>query len=123
MAKFKSKFESDFYRQFKNDIVGYELERLSYSLPHTYTPDFKIANKVYIETKGRFYSADRTKTQAIIRQHLDVTLAIVFMNPNALLYKGAKSTYADWCDKQGIVWFDHKDKAGIQAFIDLHTGK
>jgi hypothetical protein len=39
------------------------------------------------------------------------------MRPSDLLYKGAKSTNGDWCDKNGITWFDFKDKAGISAFM------
>ena len=115
--KFRSKLEEKFYKDYKNDIQGYEQEKISYTLPHTYLPDFKVAHKVYIETKGRFYTQDRTKTLAVLRQHPDVTIALVFMKPHTPLYKGAKTTNADWCDKYQIPWFDINDKEGIGNFI------
>ena len=31
--------------------------------------------------------------------HLDIRF--VFQNPKNKLYKGSKTTYADWCDKNG----------------------
>ena len=42
----------------------YEQHKIEYVKPatqHTYTPDFKLPNGIYIETKGRFVLADRKK--------------------------------------------------------------
>ena len=120
MTKFRSKFEERFYKEFHQDIQGYETNKIDYVLTHTYTPDFRIADNVYLETKGQFHSADRTKMREVIKQNPQVICAIVFMQPNKLLYGGSKTTYSGWCIKNGIAWFDFKDKTGIQAFIVKH---
>jgi hypothetical protein len=35
-------------------------------------------------------------------QHPEHDIRFVFSNPNQKLYKGSKSTYGDWCDKNGF---------------------
>lgn len=68
----------------------------------TYTPDFVLDNGIIIETKGIFDNEDRRKHIAVREQHPELDIRFVFSNANAKLYKGAKTTYADWCDKQGF---------------------
>ena len=91
--------------------VGYEYEsvKVKYDVheTRTYTPDF-ILKKGYIivETKGRFTTADRKKHLLIKRQHPKLDIRFVFQTSRAKLYKGAKSTYADWCDKHGFMYAD-----------------
>lgn len=68
----------------------------------TYTPDFVLSNGIIIETKGRFISSDRTKHLFVKAQHPELDIRFVFSNPRAKLYKGAKSSYGDWCDKHGF---------------------
>lgn len=68
----------------------------------TYTPDFILSNGIIIETKGRFISSDRTKHLFVKSQHPHLDIRFVFSNPKAKLYKGAKSSYGDWCDKHGF---------------------
>ena len=91
--------------------VGYEYEsvKVKYDVheTRTYTPDF-ILKKGYVivETKGRFTTADRKKHLLIKRQHPKLDIRFVFQNSRAKLYKGAKSTYADWCDKHGFMYAD-----------------
>lgn len=70
----------------------------------TYTPDFVLANGIIVETKGRFITSDRQKHLMIKEQHPDFDIRFVFSNPNSKLYKGSKTTYADWCDKHGFKW-------------------
>ena len=117
---FRSKFEEKFYLEYKESIIGYESDRINYKLIHSYTPDFKIADNVFLETKGLFQSADRTKMREVIKQNPDFIVAIVFQTPHKLLYAGAKSTYSEWCEKIGIQWFDYKDKVGINRFISKY---
>tara|TARA_R110002111_G_scaffold145643_1_gene212211 strand:- start:17 stop:421 length:405 start_codon:yes stop_codon:yes gene_type:complete len=81
----------------------------------TYTPDFELPNGIIIETKGRFVATDRRKHIEIKRQQPLLDIRFVFSNSNAKLYKGAKSTYADWCDKQG---FKYADKEIPRSWID-----
>jgi hypothetical protein len=72
-----------------------------------YTPDFILLdNGIIIETKGRFVAADRRKHLEIQKQHPDLDIRFVFSNSRARLYKGAKSTYGDWCTKNGFLYSD-----------------
>jgi hypothetical protein len=68
----------------------------------TYTPDFVLSNGIIIETKGRFISSDRTKHLFVKAQHPELDIRFVFSNPRAKLYKGAKSSYGDLCNKHGF---------------------
>lgn len=70
----------------------------------TYTPDFVLANGIIVETKGRFITSDRQKHLMIKEQHPDLDIRFVFSNPNSKLYKGSRTTYADWCNKHGFKW-------------------
>ena len=78
-----------------------EWEDLRY---RTYTPDFELDNGILVETKGIFDNEDRRKHIAIKEQHPELDIRFVFSNANAKLYKGAKSRYCDWCDKNGFMW-------------------
>ena len=90
---------------------SYESEKISYIQPetkHNYTPDFvmnkMIGGKMYIETKGRWVKTDRLKFDLIFEQYPGIDIRFVFQNPNAKLYKGSKTTYAQYCDKKGWRW-------------------
>lgn len=88
------------------DFEGYETERLRYVIPesiHHYTPDFKVGDTFY-ETKGIWDSNDRKKMLLIRDQYQDYTFVLVFYNPHYRIYKGSKTTYAQWCDKHSIRW-------------------
>ena len=81
--------------------IKIEWEDLRY---RTYTPDFELDNGIFIETKGIFDNEDRRKHLAIKEQHPELDIRFVFSNDNAKLYKGAKSRYYNWCDKNGFLW-------------------
>jgi predicted nuclease of restriction endonuclease-like RecB superfamily len=94
-----------------NKNYGYETQKLSYIKPatnHTYTPDFVLQKKsgetMYIETKGRWVKDDREKMELIFDQYPNIDIRFVFQNPNAKLYKGSKTTYAQFCEKRGWLW-------------------
>lgn len=83
----------------------YEAIKLTYTVSHTYLPDFiDRANKVIVETKGYFPAEDRRKMLAVKQQHPDWTIRIAFTKPETPVSKGSSFTYADWCDKHGIAW-------------------
>tara|TARA_R110000796_G_scaffold54007_2_gene126448 strand:- start:451 stop:831 length:381 start_codon:yes stop_codon:yes gene_type:complete len=73
---------------------------------HTYTPDFILPNGIIIEAKGRFTSQDRKKHLLVKEQHPTLDIRFVFSNSKAKLYKGAKTTYGDWCTKNGYKYAD-----------------
>lgn len=90
---------------------GYETQKLLYIIPeskHSYTPDFILTKKnnenLFIESKGRWVKTDRLKFDFIFQQYPSIDLRFVFSNPNAKLYKGSKTTYAQYCDKKGWKW-------------------
>ena len=85
------------------ECIKIEWEDLRY---RKYTPDFLLPNGIIIETKGRFTPADRMKHLAIKKQHPKLDIRFVFNNSRAKLRKGAKSTYADWCEKHGFLYAD-----------------
>lgn len=72
----------------------------------SYTPDFVLENGIIIETKGRFVSTDRRKHKEIQKQFPEHDIRFVFNNSRAKLYKGAKSTYGDWCKSNGFLYSD-----------------
>ena len=86
----------------------YEEKKLKWvDLRHrSYTPDFILHNGIVVETKGRFTNDDRRKHIAIKDQYPDLDLRFVFTNSRAKLYKGSKTTYADWCKKHGFLYAD-----------------
>jgi len=90
--------------------VSFEYEKMKIkwldSKERSYTPDFVLENGIIIETKGRFVSADRRKHKEIKKQYPDLDLRFVFSNSRAKLYKGAKSSYGQWCDKEDFLYAD-----------------
>jgi hypothetical protein len=88
--------------------VEYETEKIKYTINEvrTYTPDFKLPNGIIIETKGRFTPDDRKKHLLIKEQYPDLDIRFVFSNSNNKIRKGSKTSYADWCDKNGFLYAD-----------------
>jgi len=87
----------------------YESIKISYvkpSTPHKYTPDFILPNNIIVEAKGIFSSVDRKKHLLVKEQHPDLDIRFVFSNSRSKLYKGSKSTYADWCIRHGFLFAD-----------------
>ena len=83
----------------------YEPIKLPYVIQSNYIPDFVDAEKKRIvESKGLFDAADRRKLLAVKAAHPDWTIEIWFTNPNKTISKQSKTTYADWCKKNGFVW-------------------
>jgi len=100
---YRSKFEQRFHQA--NQNLEYEDVRIPYTITHYYTPDFHdIDTDTYIELKGLFTSADRTKILTVLKQWPNLKLILVFQNPNLRLSKKSKSTYWMWCEKHGIEW-------------------
>lgn len=108
---FRSKFESivcddlterhvDFlYEPFKINFIVPSIER-------HYLPDLVLPNGIIIELKGRFFSDDRKKHLLIKDQYPDLDIRFVFQNPNLSIAPKAKTTVAQWCDKNSFKWAD-----------------
>jgi hypothetical protein len=108
---YRSGLEEDLDATLK--VIGidgqYEQHKISYIQPetkHTYTPDFRLPNGIYIETKGRFVMDDRKKHLLIRQQHPELDIRFIFQNSKNKIRKGSKTTYADWCVKYGFKYAD-----------------
>lgn len=110
---FKSGLEERIANELTDKKVnfGYEEEKIAYTIPeslHKYTPDFKIKKSedriLYIETKGRWVTADRKKLKLVKEQHPDLDIRILFQNAKNKITKNSKTTYGDYADKIGILW-------------------
>jgi sugar lactone lactonase YvrE len=99
--------------------VEYETTKIKYVVPeslHTYTPDFVLPNGIIVETKGRFVVADRKKHLLVQKQYPDLDIRFVFSNSKTKISKGSKTSYADWCNKNG---FTFADKEVPEEWLDL----
>ena len=85
------------------ESIKIEWEDLMY---RTYTPDFVLKNGIIIETKGLFTADDRRKHLAVKVQHPKLDIRFVFTSSKKKLSKGAKSSYGQWCEKNGIKYHD-----------------
>lgn len=129
-ATYRSGLEDKVAQQLRNANVAaeYETFKIPYSIPatqHIYTPDFVLPNGIIVETKGVFESEDRKKHLYIKDQYPHLDIRFVFSNANTKLYKGSKTTYADWCNKYGFAyatkwipeaWF-HEEKKKTEGLI------
>ena len=96
--------------------LKYETEIINYIVPERkakYTPDFVFTKRngqiMYIETKGRWTTADRTKMKHVLASNPGVDIRMVFQNPNQRLSKTSKTTYAEYALKLGIRHVAKKD--------------
>ena len=110
-AGYRSGLEEDTAKMLKKKKIKYTYEETKIKWEdfkiRTYTPDFVLHNGIIIETKGRFIAADRRKHLEIKKQYgKEHDIRFVFSNSRAKLYKGAKSTYGDWCTKNGFLYAD-----------------
>lgn len=117
---FRSGLEEKVAKALKEQGIDpkYEEEKIVYTVPSrkaTYTPDFRLPNGIYVETKGRFVVADRQKHLFIKAQHPELDIRFVFSNSNAKISKTSKTTYAMWCEQHG---FKYADKVIPQEWID-----
>lgn len=87
----------------------YEAHKIEYTRParaSKYTPDFRLPNGIFIETKGRFVTDDRQKHLLIKVQHPDKDIRFVFSNSRSRISKTSNTTYAMWCEKHGFLYAD-----------------
>lgn len=112
---FRSNFEFEIAKYLERNGVdfGYEELKLSYIVPETkrtYTPDWRINKDTQIvyESKGRFSSADRKKMLLVRKCNPNIIIRMIFQNSSVRISKSSDTTYADWCDKNGIEWCDFR---------------
>lgn len=112
----RSGFEDRFENDLRERNVDYSYESKTFSYQYVvpaqkkterYTPDFPIKTKsgkiIYIETKGKLTAAYRKKYLRV-KKLLNIDLRFVFQRPNNKIYKGSKTTYWQWAEKNGFLW-------------------
>ena len=111
---FRSGFEKRIAEQLEEAGVsfGYEAEKVTYEIPArraSYTPDFFLPNGIVVEAKGRFRSAsDRQKLILVKEANPELDLRLLFMNAKLPIYKGSKTTYADWATSHGFPYAEKR---------------
>jgi len=108
---FRSGLELEISELLKNRGIDghYEENVIEYIKPitkHKYRPDFRLPNGIYVETKGRFLTADRKKHLLIKEQHPELDIRFLFQNSKVKISKNSKTTYASWCEKNGFLYAD-----------------
>jgi hypothetical protein len=106
-GKYRSRFEALVALQL--DGVRHEYEpkqkKLKYTVEKKYQPDFWIPeHNLFVETKGYFSQADRTKMVAVKRAHPELRMLLVFQNAKNRLSSRSAMTYAKWAEKNGFEW-------------------
>lgn len=95
-------------REFEFESV--KIDYLKPAKTAKYNPDFVILKKdgtlMFIESKGRFLTADRQKHLLIKSQHPDIDIRFVFQRATEKIGKGSATTYAKWCEDKGFKWAD-----------------
>jgi len=96
--------------------LKYETETINYIVPERkakYTPDFVFTKRngqlMFVETKGRWTTADRTKMKHVLASNPGIDIRMVFQNPNQRLSKTSKTTYGEYALKLGIRHVAKKD--------------
>ena len=104
--KFRSGLEKQIGDLLTELGISYEYEstKISYTIPHNYTPDFVLPNHVILEAKGYWDAEDRRKMKAVKEQNPDLDIRMVFQSPYNKISKKSKTTYAQWCEKHDIPW-------------------
>ena len=110
-ARYRSKLEERVAKQLTDSGLefSYESLKINYTVPQRpakYTPDFIVGSTI-IEAKGRFRTAaDRQKLLLVKEQYPELDLRLLFQNANLPIYKGSKTTYAQWAETNGFTYAD-----------------
>lgn len=106
--RFRSDFELRLARKLAEAGHGfeYEAQKIQYQPKiKNYTPDFWFPEYgFFVEAKGKFDTADRSKHLLIKKQNPEVDIRFVFMRARNKIRKGSKTSYADWCERHKFVW-------------------
>lgn len=105
-AEFRSGLESRVVRDLKRRRAKFSYESTSlewFPKPRWYTPDIEITPTFFVEIKGKFTSADRSKMLQVKEAHPEIRIAFLFQRNN-FIRKGSKTTYAMWARQHGFEW-------------------
>ena len=110
-SNYRSGLEETVINNLKDRKISFKYEErvFNYFKPatkHKYTPDIELDNGVLIEIKGFFKREDRKKHLLVKEQQPKLDIRFVFGNSKNKIYKGSKTSYADWCIKHGFKFAD-----------------
>ncbi len=122
-GKYKSRFEAKIADYFKARKlkVEYEADSFPYTRPSSYTPDWKIGRRLYIESKGYFAPSDRAKLKAFKAQYPEIEILLLFANSGNRLNRKSKMTYGEWAESNGFRWADFNDGIPKEWFNNIGT--
>ena len=108
---FRSGLEEAIANNLTSKGVGFTFEELVIPYikpekPAKYTPDFVLQNGIIVVSKGRFLTEDRQKHILIKKQHPHLDIRFVFSNSKQKISKASRTTYAQWCEKNGFQYAD-----------------
>ena len=112
--RFRSGAEKTAAEYLDSKDVGFDFEPhyISYMwIEHKkYLPDFVLDDTgIILEVKGRFTREDRKKHLFLRESNPDADVRFGFTNSRNKIYKGSKTSYADWCTKNDFLFCDLKD--------------
>lgn len=115
---YKSRLEANFAAElFKRGLKAeYEATTFTYVRKGHYTPDWKIADNVYVETKGYLSPSNRSNLISFREQHPTVQILLAFQNADNKLNSKSKTTYSEWAEKNGFKWCDLSKGFPIEWF-------
>ena len=109
---FRSRFEFEFAQYLAKSKIKYKYEKdkFRYIVPiKSYTPDFYLVEYgFYLELKGNLDVTDRVKHLLVKEQNEGLDVRFIFPNSKKKIYKGSKTTYANWCDRHGFLYADNR---------------
>lgn len=119
---YKSRLEANFAAEmFKRGLKAeYEATTFAYVRKGHYTPDWKIARDVYVETKGYLSPSNRSNLISFREQHPTIQILLAFQNANNKLNARSKTTYSEWAEKNGFKWCDLSKGFPTQWFLGQH---
>jgi hypothetical protein len=104
-AKVKVRYEPETFtyhkrttRTFCNECGSKNTHKLA-----RYTPDFRIGKTIYIETKGRFTSSNRSNMLDFVAHRPDFDIRMLFAADNYTTSNRVKR-YSDWAEEHGITY-------------------
>ena len=110
--RFRSDYELSVAKFLAENGVNFEYEKhkISYTPKvRSYTPDFYLPEQdIYIEAKGFFSPADRTKMLLVISQNPTYDIRMLFLRANNKLNRSSKTTYSKWCERHDILWANNQ---------------
>ena len=107
--KYRSKFEQAVAADMRKRKCkfSYENEKLDFIRPARkckYLLDFSLESGIIVECKGRLTAADRKKMLLVKEQNPDRDIRFLFQRASNPIFKGSKTTYAMWAEKNGFLW-------------------